>query len=120
MIIYKFGTRSFYELSLDLLSLIFIFSLFIYCIIFHQYFNSIMVSILLKYSLNISDDMLTLLEHGNELENYYTSIKRCKSATHLPKENFDGNIEIKNSNEFNGDIEKKICVLKTVKIWIIF
>lgn len=106
MIKYKFGTRSFYELSLDLLSLIFIFSLFIYCMIFHQYFNSIMVSILLKYSLNISDDMLTLLEHGNELENYYTSIK--KNLCIKNSENLD---YILKNISFKINFGEKICII---------
>ena len=110
--LYKFGTRTLFELSLDLLSVIFVFFLFVYCIIFHQYFNAISISLLLKYSLSISDDILTMLTHGTELENSFVRIERCESATHLPKENFYGNIDIKNINQFHGNIEIKNMYIK--------
>ena len=103
--LYKFGTRTLFELTLDLLSVLFVFFLFIYCIIFHQKFNSITVSLLLKYSFNISDEILTMLTHGTELENSFVRIERCESGTHLPKENFEGDIIIKNRNEFEGNIK---------------
>ena len=103
--LYKFGTRTFFELSLDLLSVVFVFFLFIYCIIFHENFNAITISLMLKYSLNISEEILNMLTHGTELENSFVRIERCESATHLPKENFNGNIVIKNRNEFEGNIE---------------
>ena len=110
--LYKFGTRTFFELSLDLLSVAFVFFLLIYCIIFHQYFNAITVSLLLKYSLSLSDDILAMLTHGTELENSFVRIERCESATHLPKENYKGSIVIKNNNEFNGNIEIKNLYIK--------
>lgn len=103
--LYKFGTRTFFELSLDLLSVVFVFFLFVYCLIYHQRFNAISISLLLKYSLNISEEILVMLTHGTELENSFVRIERCESATHLPKENYEGNIEIKNRNEFEGNIE---------------
>jgi ABC-type multidrug transport system fused ATPase/permease subunit len=109
--LYKFGTRTFFELSLDLLSVLFVFFLFIYCIFYHQQFNAITVSLLLKYSFNISDEILTMLTHGTELENSFVRIERCESATHLPKENFDGDIIVENRNEFEGDIKlDHICI----------
>ena len=43
------------------------------------------ISLLLKYSLNISDEILSMLTHGTELENSFVRIERCESATHLPK-----------------------------------
>ena len=103
--LYKFGTRTFFELSLDLLSVLFVFFLFIYCIIFHQNFTAITISLLLKYSLSISEDILVLLTHGTELENSFVRIERCESATHLPKENYEGSNDIKEKIEFEGDIE---------------
>jgi ABC-type multidrug transport system fused ATPase/permease subunit len=109
--LYKFGTRTFFELSLDLLSVLFVFFLFIYCIFYHQQFNAITVSLLLKYSFNISDEILTMLTHGTELENSFVRIERCESATHLPKENFDGDIIVENRNEFEGDIKlDHVCI----------
>ena len=103
--LYKFGTRTFFELTLDLLSVFFVFFLFIYCIIYHKNFDSVAISLLLKYSLNISEEILVMLTHGTELENSFVRIERCESATHLPKENYEGNIEIKNRNELEGNIE---------------
>ena len=103
--LYKFGTRTFFELSLDLLSVLFVFFLFIYCIIYHQQFDAIGVSLLLKYSFDISDEILTMLTHGTELENSFVRIERCESATHLPKENFEGSIIVENRKEFEGNIE---------------
>ena len=108
---YKFGTRTLFELSLDLLSVIFVFFLFIYCLIFHQQFNSLMISLLLKYSLSISEDILTMLTHGTELENSFVRVERCESATHLPKENF-GNDSKETQNDFNGDIEMQKVYIK--------
>ena len=109
--LYKFGTRTFFELSLDLLSVLFVFFLFIYCIFYHQQFNAITVSLLLKYSFNISDEILTMLTHGTELENSFVRIERCESATHLPKENFNGDIIVENRNEFEGDIKlDHVCI----------
>ena len=103
--LYKFGTRTFFELTLDLLSVVFVFFLFIYCIIYHQKFDAVAISLLLKYSLNISEEILTMLTHGTELENSFVRIERCESATHLPKENYEGSIDIKNRNELEGNIE---------------
>ena len=108
---YKFGTRTLFELSLDLLSVIFVFFLFIYCLIFHQQFNSLMISLLLKYSLSISEDILIMLTHGTELENSFVRVERCESATHLPKENF-GNDSKETQNDFNGDIEMQKVYIK--------
>jgi len=112
--LYKFGTRTFFELILDLLSVIFVFFLFIYCIIFHTQFNSITISLLLKFSLSISEDILVMLTHGTELENSFVRVERCESATHLPKENFGNNLnEDKNKKEiFNGNIEMEHVYIK--------
>ena len=110
---YKFGTRTLFELSLDLLSVTFVFFLFIYCIIFHQQFNAIMISLLLKYSLSLSGDILEMLTHGTELENSFVRVERCESATHLPKENYgDESKYIQSKNEFNGDIEMDHVYIK--------
>ena len=109
---YKFGTRTFFELSLDLLSVIFVFFLFIYCVIFHNQFNAIMISLLLKYSLSISEDILVMLTHGTELENSFVRIERCESATHLPKEKYGEDLKEINKNEFNGDIEMEHVYIK--------
>ena len=110
--LYKFGTRTFFELSLDLLSVLFVFFLFVYCIFYHDYFNAVTISLLLKYSLNISEEILTMLTHGTELENSFVRIERCESATHLPKENYNGNIVIKNRNELEGNIEIEHLYIK--------
>ena len=110
--LYKFGTRTFFELSLDLLSVLFIFFSFIYCIIYHKNFNAVSISLLLKYSLNISEEILIMLTHGTELENSFVRIERCESATHLIKENYEGAIEIKNRNEFEGNIEFEHLFIK--------
>ena len=110
--LYKFGTRTFFELSLDLLSVVFVFFLFIYCIIYHKNFNAVSISLLLKYSLNISEEILIMLTHGTELENSFVRIERCEAATHLPKENYEGTIDIKNRNEFEGNIEFENLFLK--------
>ena len=103
--LYKFGTRTFFELTLDLLSVAFVFFLFIYCLIYHQQFDAVSISLLLKYSLNISEEILVMLTHGTELENSFVRIERCESATHLPKENYEGTINISDRNEFEGNIE---------------
>ena len=114
--LYKFGTRTFFELILDLLSVIFVLFLFIYCIIFHTQFNSITISLLLKFSLSISEDILVMLTHGTELENSFVRVERCESATHLPKENFGNNLnEVNNKNKkeiFNGNIEMEHVFIK--------
>ena len=110
--LFKFGARTFFELSLDLLSLFFVLFLYIYCIIFHEKFNAVTISLLLKYSLSISDEILSMLTHGTELENSFVRIERCESATHLPKEKFKGNIIIKNNNEFQGDITLEHLYIK--------
>ena len=110
--LYKFGTRTFFELSLDLLSVFFVFFLFIYCIIYHEKFDAVSISLLLKYSLNISDEILTMLTHGTELENSFVRIERCESATHLIKENYEGKIDIKNRNELEGNIEFEHLYIK--------
>ena len=110
---YKFGTRTLFELSLDLLSVTFVFFLFIYCIIFHQQFNAIMISLLLKYSLSLSGDILEMLTHGTELENSFVRVERCESATHLPKENYGDELSyVQSKNEFNGDIEMEHVYIK--------
>ena len=111
--LYKFGTRTLFELSLDLLSIFFVFFLFIYCIIFHKQFNAIMISLLLKYSLSISEDILVMLTHGTELENSFVRVERCESATHLPKENF-GKVLNENQNkiDFSGNIEMQHVYVK--------
>ena len=111
--LYKFGTRTLFELSLDLLSIFFVFFLFIYCIIFHKQFNAIMISLLLKYSLSISEDILVMLTHGTEVENSFVRVERCESATHLPKENF-GKVLNENQNkiDFSGNIEMQHVYVK--------
>ena len=110
---YKFGTRTFFELSLDLLSVIFVFFLFIYCIIFHEQFNAIMISLLLKYSLSISEDILIMLTHGTELENSFVRVERCENATHLPKENYGKDLnEVPNKNDFDGNIKMDHVFIK--------
>ena len=111
--LYKFGTRTLFELSLDLLSIIFVFFLFIYCIIFHKQFNAIMISLLLKYSLSISEDILVMLTHGTELENSFVRVERCESATHLPKENFGVELnEKQNKIDLSGNIEMQHVYVK--------
>ena len=111
--LYKFGTRTLFELSLDLLSIFFVFFLFIYCIIFHKQFNAIMISLLLKYSLSISEDILVMLTHGTELENSFVRVERCESATHLPKENFGKELnENQNKIDFSGNIEMQHVYVK--------
>ena len=111
--LYKFGTRTLFELALDLLSVIFVFFLFIYCIIFHKQFNAITISLLLKYSLSISEDILVMLTHGTELENSFVRVERCESATHLPKENFGKELnEPKIKNDFSGNIEMQHVYIK--------
>ena len=111
--LYKFGTRTLFELALDLLSVIFVFFLFIYCIIFHKQFNAITISLLLKYSLSISEDILVMLTHGTELENSFVRVERCESATHLPKENFGKELnEPKIKIDFSGNIEMQHVYIK--------
>ena len=52
-----------------------------------------------------------MLTHGTELENSFVRIERCESATHLPKENFNGDIFVDNRNEFEGDIKlDHVCI----------
>ena len=105
VLLFKFGARAFFELSLDLLSVFFVFFLFIYCIIFHEKFTAVIISLLLKYSMSLSDEILSMLTHGTELENSFVRIERCESCFNLPKEHFSGIINIKDKNDFEGEIK---------------
>ena len=105
VLLFKFGSRALFELSLDLLSVFFVFFIFIYCIIFHEKFTAIIISLLIKYSMSLSDEILSMLTHGTELENSFVRIERCESCFNLPKEQFTGIINIKNKNEFLGSIK---------------
>ena len=114
--LFKFGARGLFELSLDLLSVIFVFFIFIYCILFHELFTAVIISLLLKYSMSLSDEIFSMLTHGTELENSFVKIERCEACFDLPKEDFGdfGNKNDKNNNnDFiqEGKIEfDKICV----------
>ena len=111
VLLFKFGARSLFELSLDLLSVFFVFFVFIYCIIFHEKFNAVVISLLLKYSMSLSDEILSMLTHGTELENSFVRIERCETCFNLPKEEFIGIININDKNDFEGKIEfKKISI----------
>ena len=108
----KFGAHSFFELSLDLLSVFFILILLIFCTIFNEKFGPVTVGLLLKFSLRMSDEILTLLSHGTDLQNSAVRVERCELYTNLPKENFKGKIIVKNDNEFHGIIEYKNVSIK--------
>ena len=86
--LFKFGSRALFELSLDLLSVVFVFFIFIYCIFFHENFNAVIISLLLKYSMSLSDEIFSMLTHGTELENSFVKIERCEACFNLPKEDF--------------------------------
>ena len=110
--LYKFGTRTFFELSLDLLSTFFVLILYLYCILYHQNYNAVTIGLLLKYSLNISEEILTMLTHGTELENSFIRVERCELATHLPKENFTGTAEINDKTSLEGNIKIENLYIK--------
>ena len=130
--LFKFGSRALFELSLDLLSVFFVFFIFIYCIIFHEKFTAVIVSLLMKYSMSLSDEILSMLTHGTELENSFVKIERCEACFNLPSEDFEKfeNKNDKNNNDFiqEGKIEfDKIwikyrpnldCVLKNISFII--
>ena len=101
--LFKFGSRALFELSLDLLSVFFVFFIFIYCIIFHEKFTAVIISLLLKYSMLLSDEILSMLTHGTELENSFVKIERCEDCFNLPKEDIE---DIKNKKENNDFIEE--------------
>ena len=105
VLLFKFGSRAFFELSLDLLSVFFVFFIFIYCIIFHEKFTAVIISLLLKYSMSLSDEILSMLTHGTELENSFVRIERCETCFNLPKEQFSGIINIHDKNDFEGEIK---------------
>ena len=105
VLLFKFGSRAFFELSLDLLSVFFVFFIFIYCLIFHERFTAVVISLLLKYSMSLSDEILSMLTHGTELENSFVRIERCESCFNLPKEQFTGIINIQDKNDFEGEIQ---------------
>ena len=112
VLLFKFGARAFFELALDLLSVFFVFFVFIYCIIFHERFTAVIISLLLKYSMSLSDEILSMLTHGTELENSFVRIERCESCFNLPKEQFTGIIEIKDKNDFEGEIKLNNLYIK--------
>ena len=112
VLLFKFGARALFELSLDLLSVFFVLFLFIYCIIFHEKFTAVVISLLLKYSMSLSDEILSMLTHGTELENSFVRIERCESCFNLPKEDFIGTIDIKDKNDFEGKIELNKIYMK--------
>ena len=130
--LFKFGSRALFELSLDLLSVFFVFFIFIYCTLFHEIFTAVIVSLLMKYSMSLSDEILSMLTHGTELENSFVKIERCEACFNLPKEDFEKfeNKNDKNNNDFiqEGKIEfDKIwvkyrpnldCVLKNISFII--
>ena len=130
--LFKFGSRALFELSLDLLSVFFVFFIFIYCNLFHEIFTAVIVSLLMKYSMSLSDEILSMLTHGTELENSFVKIERCEACFNLPKEDFEKfeNKNDKNNNDFiqEGKIEfDKIwvkyrpnldCVLKNISFII--
>ena len=105
VLLFKFGARALFELSLDLLSVFFVLFMFIYCIIFHEKFNAVIISLLIKYSMSLSDEILSMLTHGTELENSFVRIERCEAIFNLPKEDFIGIINIKDKNDFEGQIK---------------
>ena len=105
VLLFKFGARALFELSLDLLSVFFVLFMFIYCIIFHEKFNAVIISLLIKYSMSLSDEILSMLTHGTELENSFVRIERCEACFNLPKEDFIGVINIKDKNDFEGQIK---------------
>ena len=113
--LFKFGYRAIFELALDLLSVFFVFFIFIYCIIYHEIFTAVIISLLMKYSMSLSDEILSMLTHGTELENSFVKIERCEACFNLPKEDFEKyeNKVDKNNNNFieEGKIEfDKICI----------
>ena len=112
VLLFKFGARAFFELSLDLLSVLFVSFLFIYCIIFHEQFTAVIISLLLKYSMSLSDEILSMLTHGTELENSFVRIERCETCFNLPKEQFTGIINIKDKNDFEGKIKFEKIYIK--------
>jgi ATP-binding cassette subfamily C (CFTR/MRP) protein 1 len=105
VLLFKFGARAFFELTLDLLSVFFVCFVFIYCIIFHEKFTAVIISLLLKYSMSLSDEILSMLTHGTELENSFVRIERCESCFNLPKEQYEGVINITDKNDFEGRIK---------------
>ena len=100
--LFKYGARGLFELSLDLLSVFFVFFIFIYCIIFHEKFTAVIISLLLKYSMSLSDEIFSMLTHGTELENSFVKIERCEACFNLPKEDFVDFVKNKNNDKNNG------------------
>ena len=100
--LFKYGARGLFELSLDLLSVFFVFFIFIYCIIFHEKFTAVIISLLMKYSMSLSDEIFSMLTHGTELENSFVKIERCEACFNLPKEDFVDFIKNKNNDKNNN------------------
>jgi ATP-binding cassette subfamily C (CFTR/MRP) protein 1 len=83
---FKFGSSSFFDLAFDLVTIIFISFILIYVIIFQDNFSPQGVSLLIKYSISFSDEILNAISHLIEIEKSMISIERCINYTKIIQE----------------------------------
>ena len=83
---FKFGSSSFFDLAFDLVTIIFISFILIYVIIFQDNFSPQGVSLLIKYSISFSDEVLNFISHLIEIEKSMISIERCINYTKIIQE----------------------------------
>ena len=83
---FKFGSSSFFDLAFDLVTIIFISFILIYVIIFQDNFSPQGVSLLIKYSISFSDEILNAISHLIEIEKSMISIERCINFTKIIQE----------------------------------
>jgi ABC-type multidrug transport system fused ATPase/permease subunit len=62
--------------------------------------------------MSLSDEILSMLTHGTELENSFVRIERCETCFNLPKEQFTGIINIKDKDDFEGKIKFEKIYIK--------
>ena len=94
---FKYGSESYFDLSFDLNTIAYISFILIYAIIFKNFFSAKSISLLVKYSISFSDEILNSINFIINIEKSMISIERCDNFTKIKSENYEINKSIDNN-----------------------
>ncbi len=107
--IINFGIQQWFKLILDLLSFSFLLFLLIFTFYFKDKFDSVMIGLILTYSINLQNNLVHGLQNTTQLENSLIGFERCLKLIECPSEKpmvEENDEKLKNWPE-NGKIEFK-------------
>ncbi len=86
--LYKTGLQNLYTLSLELSAFIYLVFIVIFSSIFYKNLSPSAIGLLIKYSINICDQLLFVFEYFGNIENEMVHYERCNNYTKLLQEKY--------------------------------